>query len=88
MGEFEELVMESRHTIQELLRDINDLPSYMLEKQLNFILRELEQMLIIKNANLFYPYYPKGIADWSSNNRVGIQLLEILDAYRRLGDEV
>ncbi len=88
MEKFEELVMESRNIIQKLLTDSNDLPSYILEKQLNFILKELEQMLIIKDANLFYPYYPKGIADWNSNNRLGIQLLEILDAYGRLGDEV
>ena len=33
----------------------------------------------------FVPYYPKGIADcWAQKDRLGEELLEILDIYMRL----
>ncbi len=85
MTRFEELVAGSQSKILELLKNKESLPDYMLEGQLNLILKELDQMALVKDASVFYPYYPKGIADsWDFNDKLAAELLEVLDVYRRL----
>lgn len=45
---------------------------------------ELDKMNQLRDKNRFVPYYPKGIADsWAQEDRLGEELLEILDAYMK-----
>ena len=58
---------------------------YMSSNQLGAIIKELNKMNEVRDKNVFFPYYPKGIADcWDSNNELGKKLLEILDIYQNL----
>lgn len=60
-------------------------PDFILEKQLYLILEELDKMERIRDIHLFHPYYPKGIADsWDYLNPLAIRLLELLESYREL----
>lgn len=87
MKNFQLLLEETRGLIHEMLKNTNNLPlpDYISEKQLYFILSELDQMEQIKNVQLFYPYYPRGIADsWDYSNPLAVKLLELLELYRKL----
>lgn len=85
MANFQIMVAEVQALVQEELKNKDSRPSYMLEKQLHMILDELNKMEQIRNIHLFYPYYPKGIADsWDYSNPLTIKLLDLLELYRKL----
>lgn len=82
---FQEMLEETRALVKGNLVNRDKCPSYMSEKQLMFILAELDKMERTRNIHLFYPYYPRGIADsWDYSNPLGIKLLELLELYRKL----
>lgn len=85
MKSFQMVLEETRRLVKENLTNKDRLPSYMSEKQLIFILDELNKMERIRDIHLFYPYYPKGITDsWDYSNPLGIKLLELLELYCEL----
>ena len=45
------------------MEDKEGRPSYMSDQQLEAIVEELDKMDRIRDEKVFYPYYPKGIAD-------------------------
>lgn len=85
MTTFQSMIEEIKIIVQAELKNKDNRPSYMSEKQLCFILKELDKMEQIRNIHLFYPYYPKGIADsWDYANPLAIKLFELLELYRKL----
>lgn len=85
MANFQSMVEEVKALIQKELKNKDNRPSYMLEKQLYLILDEVEKMEKIRDIHLFYPYYPKGIADsWDNANPLAIKLSDLLELYREL----
>lgn len=55
-----------------------NIPWYMSSSQLEMTIKELEKMNEVRDKNMFFPYYPKGIADcWDSSDELGKKLLEI-----------
>ena len=85
MEKFQYMMEEVRDLVQEEIKNRENRPDYMLEKQLYGILDELDQMEKIRNIHLFYPYYPKGISDcWDEVNPLTIKLLELLELYEEL----
>jgi hypothetical protein len=68
-----------------IIKNKDNVPDFILEKQLYLILEELDKMERIRDIHLFHPYYPKGIADsWDYSNPLAIRLLELLESYREL----
>lgn len=57
--DFQSMIEEVRIHVQEEINNKDTRPGYMSEKQLCFILDELDKMERIRNIHLFYPYYPK-----------------------------
>lgn len=85
MEKFQCMMEEVRALVKEKIENRDHRPDYMLEKQLYAILDELDQMEKIRNIRLFYPYYPKGIADcWDESNPLTAKLLDLLELYREL----
>lgn len=85
MKDFQSMVEETKVLVQKEIENKGHRPDYILEKQLYFILDELDKMGRIRNIHMFHPYYPKGIADtWDYSNPLTIRLLELLDSYRKL----
>lgn len=85
MANLQSMVEEVKALIQKELINQDERPDYMLEKQLYQILDELDKMERMRDAHLFYPYYPKGIADcWDDSNPLAIKLLDLLAFYRNL----
>ena len=85
MENFQVVIDETKALVQEYLTNKDKRPSYMLEKQLVFILIELDKMEQTRNCHMFYPYYPKGISDsWDYSNPLGAKLLELLALYCKL----
>lgn len=85
MKNFQLMIQESKTLVQEEIKNKGNRPDYIKEKQLFSILDELDKMERIRNSHLFYPYYPKGIADsWDFSNPLAISLLELLDLYTKL----
>ncbi len=83
--DFQSMIEEVRIHVQEEINNKDTRPGYMSEKQLCFILDELDKMERIRNINLFYPYYPKGISDgWDYSNPLTVKLLDLLELYRKL----
>lgn len=85
MERFHIMIAEARALIKSQMVNKNNRPDYMSDKQLYAILDELEKMDRIRNHNLFFPYYPKGIADsWEYTDPLAKQLLELSEIYRKL----
>lgn len=85
MKNFQSMIAEIKALVQEEIDNKDNRPDYVLEKQLYSILDELDKMERIRNIHLFYPYYPKGIADsWEYSNPLAIRLMELLELYRKL----
>ena len=60
-------------------------PAYMTDKQLESIKQKLLEMDKVRDKNVFYPYYPKGIVDcWYYKDALAIKLMEHLEIYRSL----
>ena len=58
------LVDEAKNEILSLLKDPESMPKYMKDSQLHSIYGELNTMIATIGQFNFYPYYPKGIADY------------------------
>lgn len=85
MSLFHEMAEEAKKLVKERLADKENRPAYMLESQLNSILGELDKMEQIRNSGLFFPYYPKGIADgWDYADPLAGILLRLLGEYCKL----
>ena len=82
MDEFQSMVEETKALVQKEIKNKDNGPDFILEKQLYLILEELDKMERIRDIHLFHQYYPKGIADYS--NPLAIRLLELLESYREL----
>lgn len=84
MDYFGEKIEHVKSDIRKMLEDPEQLPWYMSVRQLNMTIDELNKMNQLRDKNRFVPYYPKGIADsWAKEDRLGEELLEILDAYMK-----
>ena len=82
MDEFQSMVEETKALVQKEIKNKDNRPDFILEKQLYLILEELDKMERIRDIHLFYP---KGIADtWDYSNPLAIRLLELLESYREL----
>ena len=84
MDHFGEKIEHVKSDIRKMLEDPEQLPWYMSVRQLNMTIDELNKMNQLRDKNRFVPYYPKGLADsWAKEDRLGEELLEILDAYMK-----
>lgn len=84
MDHFGEKIEHVKSDIRKMLEDPEQLPWYMSVRQLNMTIDELNKMNQLRDKNRFVPYYPKGIVDsWAQEDRLGEELLEILDAYMK-----
>ena len=85
MSDFHTLVKETKSRIRIFMEDKEGRPSYMSDQQLEAMVEELDKMDRIRDEKVFYPYYPKGIADsWDYKDPLAKKLLDILDIYVRL----
>lgn len=85
MSDFSRMIEEAKRDIVILMDNPKNIPWYMSSSQLEMTIKELEKMNEVRDKNMFFPYYPKGIADcWDSSDELGKKLLEILDAYKKL----
>ena len=85
MSRFENMIEEVKKDIEVLIKEPSLIPSYMKVSQLEMIVEELNKMKLYKNSKLFFPYYPKGIADsWNYNDELGEKLWEVLDEYEKI----
>lgn len=85
MSDFHTIVKETKSKIRVLMDDKEGRPFYMSDQQLETIVEELDKMDRIRDRRVFYPYYPKGIADsWDYKDPLAKKLLDILDIYVRL----
>lgn len=85
MKSFQSMVEETRILVQAEIKNKENRPSYMLDKQLYTILEELDKMENIRNIQSFLPYYPKGITDcWDDSHPLAIKLMDLLEIYRKL----
>lgn len=85
MSNFHNIIEETKKEVEILLDDKENRPYYMLDKQLESIIKELDKMDSIRDADVFVPYYPRGIADsWDFQDPLGEKLLNILEIYNKL----
>lgn len=85
MEQFHEIINDVKSLVKNEILNKDTRPEYMSEKQLYFILDELEKMEQIQSSKLFFPYYPRGIVDsWDFSNQLTEKLFELLEAYRKL----
>lgn len=85
MEDFQLMLEEVQALVQEAIQNKDNRPSYVLEKQLHFILNELDKMGQIRNVHLFCSYYPKGIADtWDYSNPLTDKLMDLFALYSKL----
>lgn len=85
MTNFGSMLEEAKALVQDEINNPEKRPDYMSETQLYSILDELNKMGRIRNSQLFYPYYPRGIADsWPFSNQLGEKLLNLLELYKKL----
>ena len=82
MSDFHARTEDIINEIQNLIGNIDRRPGYMSDKQLESIKQELLEMDKVRDKNVFYPYYPKGIVDcWDYKDALAIQLMEHLKIY-------
>ncbi|MGN0341682.1 MAG: hypothetical protein ACI4DO_02720 [Roseburia sp.] len=85
MSSFSRMIEDAKKDIIILMDNSKNLPWYMSISQLEMIIKELEKMNEVRDKDIFFPYYPKGIADcWELSDELGNKLLEILDIYKKL----
>ena len=85
MDSFSKMIKEVETVIVKMLNTPEELPWYMSVKQLEMTLKELDKMNQIRDMEQFMPYYPRGIADdWERNDKLGNELLKVLDCYMKL----
>ncbi|MCM1084180.1 MAG: hypothetical protein NC428_11985 [Clostridium sp.] len=85
MENFGSMLEEVKTLVQDEINNPSKRPDYISETQLYAILDELNKMGRIRNSRLFYPYYPRGLADsWSFSNQLGDKLLNLLELYKKL----
>ena len=85
MDSFSKMVEEIKTVIENKINTSEELPWYLSVEQLKMTLKELDKMNQVRDMNQFMPYYPKGIADcWDFNDRLGDELLKVLDYYMKL----
>ncbi len=82
MSDFHSRTEDIISEIQNLIDNRERRPSYMTDKQLELIKQELLKMDKVRDKNVFYPYYPKGIVDcWDYKDALAICLMEYLEIY-------
>ena len=82
MDNFSKMVEGVKLTIEKMKKTPAELPWYMSVEQLEMTLKELDNMNRIRDMRQFMPYYPRGIADsWEFDDKLGNELLEVLDYY-------
>ena len=82
---FNHLVDEVTEEIFSLLKNPENMPEYMMDRQLRSILEELGTMKCSLRHYDFHPYYPKGIADcWMPDDPLGNKLMDVLDVYNKI----
>lgn len=87
MDYFQLMVEDTKRLVRDRIENKDTRPDYVLEKQLYMILGELDKMEQIRNHRLFYPYYPRGIADcWDFSDPLGAKLLDLLQLYKKLNE--
>ena len=85
MDSFSKMIGDVEAIIEEIINTPEALPWYMSVEQLEMTLNELGKMNQIRNMRQFMPYYPRGIADsWDFNDKLGNELLKVLDFYMKL----
>lgn len=85
MDTFHELIQNTIKETEYYIDKYDIRPKYMTDKQLNMIIEELEKMDKIRNCEIFFPYYPKGVADcWDFEDPLAEKLLFVIDIYRKL----
>ncbi len=85
MDSFSKMVEDVGAIIKKMKSTPEELPWYMSVEQLEMTLKELDKMNRIRDMRQFMPYYPRGIADsWEFNDKLGNELLEVLDYYMKL----
>lgn len=85
MANFHSMVEEVKALVENQIKNKENRPVYILDKQLYSILNELDKMDKIRNSDLFYPYYPKGITDsWDYSNPLAIKLMDLLEIYTKI----
>lgn len=84
MDNFSKMVEGVKITIEKMKKTPAELPWYMSVEQLEMTLKELDNMNQIRDMRQFMPYYPRGIADsWEFDDKLGNELLEVLDYYMK-----
>ena len=84
MDNFSKMVEGVKITIEKMKKTPAELPWYMSVEQLEMTLKELDNMHQIRDMRQFMPYYPWGIADsWEFDDKLGNELLEVLDYYMK-----
>ena len=61
MSDFSMMIEEAKKEIMILLDNSDRLPWYMSMSQFQMTIRELEKMNEVRDKNMFFPYYPKGM---------------------------
>ena len=82
---FQSMMEETKDLVRNKLESEEYRPDHIEEKQLYFILDELEKMEQIRNIQLFHPYYPHIIVDsWDYSDPLANKLLLLSESYRNL----
>lgn len=82
---FQSMLEEVKTLVQNEINNPEKRPDYMSERQLRFILAELDKMGRIKDIHLFCPYFPRGITDsWDLSDQLAVKLLKLCELYGKL----
>lgn len=81
---FDEKIEIITELVRQAIYDVEKGSSNKIIQQLETIIKELEQMKNIKNANLYIPSFPRFIIDsWDYNDSLGIELMNLFEIYRK-----
>lgn len=83
MAAIDRLVAETKEEIRVLLRNPDKRPSFMTYDQLRDVQSEICRMILIRDPEKFWPYYPKGMADacWPLDHPIVEKLNMIAEMY-------
>jgi len=83
MAAIDRLVAETKEEIRVLLRNPDKRPSFMTYDQLRDVQSEICRMILIRDPEKFWPYYPKGMADacWPLDHPIVKKLNMIAEIY-------
>ncbi|MEE1255314.1 MAG: hypothetical protein UHN47_02190 [Lachnospiraceae bacterium] len=85
MDSFSKMIEDVKAIIEEFVNTPEELPWYMSVEQLEMTIIELNKMNQVRDMREFMPYYPRGISDsWDFNDKLGKELLKVLDSYIKL----